>query len=140
MKSLTTASWGGSGLEAPWASSITIKGDSGADMNLIGADSKGYSLGKLSITGTLSDADITLNAAAKAVWDAIAEQTCGDLLTPYPHGRTSRPGETKLDRLVVRLNDFTNHIGAIRTMRRVMGNPVANRPQRRQRKDYVCGG
>ncbi len=84
---------------------------------------------------SVSDLRRKLSAAAKAVRDTIAEQTCSDLLTPYPRGRTSRPGETKLDRLAVRLNDFTNHIGAIRAMRRVLGNPVNNRPQHPQRKD-----
>lgn len=60
VKSLTATGWGGSGLEADWASKITIKGDMGADITLDGADASGSSLKTLSVSGSILGSEIDL--------------------------------------------------------------------------------
>jgi len=49
--SLNASGWTGGHLTAPWAKSIKITGDLGADISLSSQDSKGYSLGNLNVTG-----------------------------------------------------------------------------------------
>ncbi len=84
LKSLTAVQWVGSSLTAPWASSISIKGDRrndiagdfGADLTFTGADpKKGIALGKLSVAGTITDSVITANFGSlgtitAAQWDS----------------------------------------------------------------------
>jgi len=80
LKSLTAISWPGSGLTAPWASNIQIKGDRrtgtpgdlGADIHLNGQDAKGITLGKLSVAGTMTSAidlnDGVANSITAGAW------------------------------------------------------------------------
>jgi len=84
LKNLSAVQWVGSSLTAPWASSISIKGDRrnnvagdfGADLTFTGADpKKGVALGKLSVAGTITDSVITAKSGSvgtimAAQWDA----------------------------------------------------------------------
>ena len=83
LKSLTAMRWTSSSLTAPWASSITIKGDRrnnvsgdfGADVTLTAADPKtGIALSRLTAAGRITNSAITANAGSigtitAAQWD-----------------------------------------------------------------------
>ena len=75
---------------------------------------------------SVADLESKLDATAQLVREAIAASADRDLLAPCAGHRA----ETRLDRLVVRLNDYTNHLGDIRTLRRLMGNPVGTLSRR----------
>jgi len=76
LKRLTATQWVGSSLTAPWASSITIKGDRrtgiagdlGADLTFTEADPKeGVSLGKLKVYGSARDVTIQADEGIKYI-------------------------------------------------------------------------
>lgn len=88
VKSLTAASWAGSGLEAVWAGKVAIKGDLGADITITGADASGMSLKSLSVSGSILDAAITLAEDCGGV--TAAEWLGGSLTGSYLKGVTTK--------------------------------------------------
>lgn len=79
VKKLQAMAWGGSGLNATWAASIDIKGDSGADLVVTGVDAKGYSVGKLGVAGEFTAANVTLAGPAKAMQFGSVDGTVFDV-------------------------------------------------------------
>jgi hypothetical protein len=81
LKAITATEWldaDNIGISAPWVGTLTIKGRAGAalqqlagdfaaDLTLTGHDSKGRSLGTLSVAGAILTSDMTLSGAAGAI-------------------------------------------------------------------------
>ena len=98
LKKLTANEWIGGSLITPWAGSIVLKGDLGANISLSGQDSKGYSLGTLK-AGSVRDLSMVVPGAVKAItvmeWldtdgieDSIQADWLGKLQTKGRRGNT----------------------------------------------------
>ncbi len=81
---------------------------------------------KLSPSASLEEMSQVLGQAAELVRTAVTSHDPADW---FAEPREARPGpwgnEPTLIRVSRPLNDFTNHLGAIRAIRRMLGNPAA---------------
>ncbi len=81
---------------------------------------------KLAPSASLEEMSRALAQAAELVRTAVSSHDPADW---YATPQEARPGpwgdEATLIRLSRPLNDFTNHLGAIRAIRRMLGNPAA---------------
>lgn len=74
---------------------------------------------------SLEDHLAALDAATQLVRSAIAAHEPTDwMLTPQPPREGMWGDEPTLARLVRPFNDFTNHLGGIRAIRRIFGDPA----------------
>jgi len=75
----------------------------------------------------MADLLARLDAATALVRQAIAEHDSADWYHVPEQPREGRWGdECTLSRLTRPFNDFTNHLGAIRAIRRILGEPAPN--------------